>query len=110
MQQNSLPLSNSFYPGKKKYSEDEYDYPYEDPPGKLDVKGSRSKNLGDDLDRDRTTPPLSTVNEVAEVCEFCNKDAKTFPTQEMLKSMSQSEVRFMQSSAFYCDGTGILSV
>ncbi|XP_030837443.1 uncharacterized protein LOC764814 isoform X2 [Strongylocentrotus purpuratus] len=77
--------------GKKKYSEDEYDYPYDDPPGKVDVKASRSKNLGDDLD-DRTTPPLSTVNEVAEVCEFCNKDAKTFPTHEMLKSMSQSEL------------------
>ncbi|XP_041482634.1 uncharacterized protein LOC121429592 isoform X2 [Lytechinus variegatus] len=71
--------------GRKKDEEDEYDYYYDD------QKASRSKHLGDDLD-DRTTPPLSTVNEVAEVCEFCGKDAKTFPTHEMLKSMSQSEL------------------
>ena len=56
------------------------------------MKASRSKNLGDDLEG--MTPPLSTVNEVTEVCEYCGKEAKPFPTRVMLKTMSQTEVRF----------------
>ncbi|XP_071508726.1 uncharacterized protein [Diadema antillarum] len=79
----------------KMQAEDEYDYDYDYEPQEIPVaKASRSNQslAVSEANGGALTPGLSTVGEVSEVCEFCGKEPKPFPTLEMQKLKDPSEL------------------